>query len=100
MPTIKVEICSQAESGWAAQGQGTDTDDAAAQLNEEEQLLVIGRLHQARFGALPAGSHACRLPTGSTHQLLNLTRVPMLSEGMRGFRPAELQAQTAMRLPC
>lgn len=39
---------------WAAQGQGTDTDDAAAQLNEEEQLLVIGRLHQARLCAHPA----------------------------------------------
>lgn len=30
----------------ARQEKGTDADGEAAQLNEEEQLLVIGRLHQ------------------------------------------------------
>ncbi|KAK9834176.1 hypothetical protein WJX81_005712 [Elliptochloris bilobata] len=41
--------CAESFDEWFAapfRGQGTDADDAAAQLNEEEQLLVIGRLHQ------------------------------------------------------
>jgi hypothetical protein len=39
------------------QGQGTDVDDVDAQLNEEEQLLVIGRLHQVRPGPARPAAH-------------------------------------------